>query len=60
VATFGIRCYGEKKPVIIGAELKKVDGVWKISDFVFNANITKNVDAEEQEKIKLTNPPAEE
>ncbi len=60
VATFGIRCYGDKKPVIIGAELKKLDGVWKISDFVFNANITKNVDAEEQEKIKLTNPPAEE
>lgn len=57
---FTIRCYGAEKAMIVGMSLKKINGDWKISDFAFNANITKNVDAEEQEKIKLSNPPAKE
>lgn len=58
--SFGITCYGSEKAVIVGMTLKKIDNEWKISDFAFNANVTKNVDVEEQEKIKLSNQPAKE
>jgi hypothetical protein len=31
------------------ASIKTEDGVWKISDFVFNSNLTKNTDIEKTE-----------
>jgi hypothetical protein len=49
VAGYSIRCYGESKILGIGASIKTEDGVWKISDFVFNSNLTKNTDIEKTE-----------
>jgi hypothetical protein len=45
-ASYSVRCYGENKMIAVGIVLVNKEKQWQISDFAFNANITKDTDVE--------------